>query len=768
MKTQSFDGFHVGQQLSVPEIDQNSQYLVEAIIPGGMGVCIKLVNLDTRKPIALKGIQKELLSDRDAVERFKKELNIWYVCASLDGVVDTHGIVMINNIPYMASEWCAGGDLSSHLGDMTAAEKISTFLSIADALKAVHDKYGVIHRDLKPQNVLVDEQQRPLISDWGLAKIYADHSDRTANAGIAGLGGTTAAGMGTLLYMSPEQLRRDPSIDFRSDIYALGCILHELETGEPPYLGRTPREVVNRHFSEPPPKLGSFFRRTNLGLEKVITRCLQKSPADRYQSYEELLRAVSECAKKRGVVEYPRTRVRYERALPGSGYDQIIQKEISALDKGRTGVLSEQKYMAVREEADMLVGTGRYAEAIKLLRPLINVENVRDHGLVWHVGASDMESYAHALMLNGEIDEADRCYQTLAHFSDKHAAFYVNRACLYLQKGDYKSMQSVCEEGLKFFPKDKDILGNAVTAYMLQADYEVAFSMLKRSMALGADVYDYECLYNMLKVQSEELRYTNLNRFAENMKNRYLAISRGLALNRTFPSLCIAEVEFRCAVYENDGIGACEQFLSNKNVKGQVREKIVCDLVDAYVEYARFGTPEKVSKAINALVPYSNDESVSVETRAHVRDAYFWLLLQFVPDIRNDLKGKGSQTVEWLTLKQNGRYRRPLAAVEVLHRLGRKSEAFDILNQFKDVRNWYAHCLWTRTLIADGEYDKAVAVASHGTELMPEHREVWSILHHACLKVNNVKEANRALAMAKDTWSREQAVIASLRKLYSR
>ena len=167
-------------------------------------------------------------------------------------------------------------------------------------------------------------------------------------------------------------------------------------------------------------------------------------------------------------------------------------------------------------------------------------------------------------------------------------------------------------------------------------------------------------------------------------------------------------------------------------------------------------------------MPYSNDESVSVETRAHVRDACFWLLLQFVPDIRNDLKGKGSQTVEWLTLKQNGRYRRPLAAVEVLHRLGRKSEAFDILNQFKDVRNWYAHCLWTRTLIADGEYDKAVAVASHGTELMPEHREVWSILHHACLKVNNVKEANRALAMAKDTWSREQAVIASLRKLYSR
>ena len=188
----------------------------------------------------------------------------------------------------------------------------------------------------------------------------------------------------------------------------------------------------------------------------------------------------------------------------------------------------------------------------------------------------------------------------------------------------------------------------------------------------------------------------------------------------------MAEVEFRCAVYENDGIGACEQYLSNRNVKGQVREKILRDWVDAYVEYARFGTAEKVSKAINALVPYADDESVSIETRAYVRDAYFWLLLQFVPTVRNDLNGKGKQAAEWLTLKENGRYRRPLAAAEVLYRLGRKSEAFDIFHQFRGKRNWYAIQLWVKLLIEDGEYEGAIEVATRGTELMPEHREVWN------------------------------------------
>jgi len=768
MKMKSFDGFYLGQQLRLPELDENACYVVTAIITGGMGVCIKLEDPKSHEALALKGIQKELLSDHDSIDRFRKELNIWYVCASLDGVVDTRGIVMINGIPYMTSEWCIGGDLSSHLEGMSPAEKITAFLAVVDALKAVHEKYGIIHRDLKPQNILVNDKRRPLISDWGLAKIYADRTSIKGGKATADSVETTAAGMGTLLYMSPEQLRKDPKIDFRSDIYALGCILHEFETGTPPYLGRTVNEIVQRHFSEPPPKLGGFFRKTNLGLEKVILKCLQKDPKDRYQSYEELLSEVSELAKKRGITDYPHTVVRYERVLPGAGYEQIVEKELSAVSQGNGAILSNEQYRAIRDEAGMLVANGKFAEAVRLLHPLVNKDNVFGHGLEWHSGAAAMESCAHALILDKKLDEADKYYKCLSLFSNKPSTYYVNRAYLYLNKHDSARMLEVCKQGLKEFPNDKGILGNSATAFRIEGDYENAIAVLKKSMAQGADVYDYDEMNLILSAKTELLRYTNLGQFAANMKNRYAAISNGLRLNRTFPSLCIAEVEFRCAVYENDGIGACEQFLSNKGVKGDARDLILRDWVDSYIEYARFGTPEKIQKAIDALFEHANDEEISPETRAHVRDAYYWLLLQFVSGVRNDLNGKGKSAAEWLLLQNNGKYRRPLAAAEVLHRIGRKSEAYALLQQFKDSRNWYANRLWVNLLIEDGRCADAVGVAAHGTDLMPEHREVWNSLYHACLKRNLTNDANRALAKAKDTWSREQSIIADLRGLYTR
>ena len=768
MQMKFFDGFYLGQKLQLLEIDQSATFIVEAIIVGGMGVCVKVQNESSHECLALKGIQKELLSDHESIERFRKELNIWYVCASLDGVVDTRGIVMINGIPYMASEWCVGGDLSAHLERMSPSEKIRTFLAVVEALKAVYEKYGIIHRDLKPQNILVNDKRRPLVSDWGLAKIYADRNDIAGNGATMTSADTTAAGMGTLLYMSPEQLRRDPKIDFRSDIYALGCILHEFETGTPPYLGRTVNEIAQRHFSEPPPKLGGIFHRTNLGLEKVILKCLQKKPIDRYQSYGELLQEVAELAKKRGVGDYPHTVARYERVLPGAGYEHIIKKELSSVSQGQGVMLSNEKYLAIREEADMLVANGKFAEAVKLLHPLVNKDNVFGHGLDWHSGAEAMESCAHALIMDKKLDEADKYYKCLSLFSNKPSTFYVNRAYLYLHKNDPARMLEVCKQGLNEFPKDKDLLGNAATAFRLEGDYESSMAALKKSIALGVDVYDYEEMNNLLSAQTELLRYTNLDRFAANMKNRFSAISKGLALNRSFPSLCIAEVEFRCEVYENDGIGACEQLLGNKNVKGSMRDVVLRHWVDAYVEYARFGTPEKIGKAINAFVPYANDESLSLKTRDYIKDAYYWLVLQFVPNVRDDLDGNGKGVMEWFLAKEDGKYRRPLATAEILHKIGRKREAYDLLNQFKDKRNWYANRLWVNLLFCDGEYEKAVMVAKHGTELMPEHREVWNSLYCSYQKIKNSQGANYALSKAKETWAKEQSIIDALRALYTK
>ena len=294
MKKQ-FDGFYIGQFLTLSEYDSGNNFLVEDIIGGGMGVCVKVKNIKTNKVFALKGIQKVFLNEERAVQRFRRELDIWYVAASCDGVVDTESIVIINGIPYMMAEWVNGGDLYGKLKQMDSCEKIKVFIEIVDALRLIHNQYGIIHRDLKPQNILVTTSGRPLIADWGLAKIYSEKLlDQNIKKKIPSSPNLTMAGshMGTVLYMSPEQIIDSSSVDFRSDIYALGCILHEMETGESPFIGRTIKEIVNRHLYDAPPKLGGFLKRTKLGLEKVISRCLQKNPADRYQSYEEILKDV--------------------------------------------------------------------------------------------------------------------------------------------------------------------------------------------------------------------------------------------------------------------------------------------------------------------------------------------------------------------------------------------------------------------------------------------------------------------------------------------
>ena len=175
------------------------------------------------------------------------------------------------------SEWLASHELSTQ-------DIVPLALQIAAAMEEAHE-HGVIHRDLKPGNVMVTPKGLVKVLDFGLAKLLepAEAPDRTVTITDAN------AIAGTLPYMAPEQLRSDP-LDARTDIYALGIVLYEMATGKRPFSGRTQIRLADDILHKSPPPLKVMNPQAPAELEAIILKCLAKQPEDRYQSVEELAR----------------------------------------------------------------------------------------------------------------------------------------------------------------------------------------------------------------------------------------------------------------------------------------------------------------------------------------------------------------------------------------------------------------------------------------------------------------------------------------------
>jgi formylglycine-generating enzyme required for sulfatase activity/tRNA A-37 threonylcarbamoyl transferase component Bud32 len=179
---------------------------------------------------------------------------------------------------YLAMEYVSGGTLKERLGwpqDLTYA--VSIISQVGDALAYAH-RQGMVHRDVKPANILMAEEDWPLLSDFGLAKVLEDSLQLTVSG----------ASIGTPQYMSPEQAQ-GLSVDQRSDIYSLGVVLYEMVTGRPPFGTDSPVAIILRHINEPITPPNTLRSDVPEALEQVILKSLAKSPDDRYQRMEEFL-----------------------------------------------------------------------------------------------------------------------------------------------------------------------------------------------------------------------------------------------------------------------------------------------------------------------------------------------------------------------------------------------------------------------------------------------------------------------------------------------
>ncbi len=259
--------------------------LTEKLGYGGMAQVYKAYQPDLDRYVAIKVLHPHLTGDEDFAARFRREAR---AIAALEHphIVRVYDFDTDAGLAFLVMECLEGDSLKSLLRDLECRDELMDLVevgrvagAVADALDYAH-RCGLAHRDVKPSNVLITADGRPVLTDFGIARIL----DETL---ITESGGT----LGTPAYMSPEQGRGEPG-DARSDIYAMGVLLYQLCTGRIPFDADTPYAVILKHITAPLPSPRSLRPELPESIERVILKALSKDPGDRFQTAAELGRAL--------------------------------------------------------------------------------------------------------------------------------------------------------------------------------------------------------------------------------------------------------------------------------------------------------------------------------------------------------------------------------------------------------------------------------------------------------------------------------------------
>ena len=258
-----------------------SYQIVAPLGEGGMAAVYKAYQPAMDRYVALKVLPRHFASDPQFISRFQQEAKL---LAKLQHphILPVFDFGETDGYTYIVMPFVESGTLTNLMhGQQLPLEQVQRVISqVGDALDYAHMR-GLIHRDVKPSNVLMDERGNCLLTDFGLAKIIEGSAHLTTSGTI----------MGTPAYMSPEQGLGE-KLDARSDIYALGVILYEMATGRVPYSAETPMAVVFKHIYDPLPPPRSLNANLPEALERVMLKALAKNPEDRFATANEMVKAL--------------------------------------------------------------------------------------------------------------------------------------------------------------------------------------------------------------------------------------------------------------------------------------------------------------------------------------------------------------------------------------------------------------------------------------------------------------------------------------------
>ena len=266
------------KELAIGSTFAGRYQIIEELGKGGMGKVYKVLDKQVEEKVALKLIKPEIAAEEKTIQRFRNELKLARkishknVCRMFDFNKEADAY-------YITMEYVPGEDLKSSLrrmGPLSVGKAVIIAKQVCEGLAEAHE-LGVVHRDLKPQNIMIDREGNVCIMDFGIARSLK--AKEITDSGIV---------IGTPEYMSPEQVEGKKA-DQRSDIYSMGTILYEMVTGRIPFEGDTPLSIAVKHKSEAPPDPKEINDQISEDLSCVILKCMEKDKEMRYQKAEDLL-----------------------------------------------------------------------------------------------------------------------------------------------------------------------------------------------------------------------------------------------------------------------------------------------------------------------------------------------------------------------------------------------------------------------------------------------------------------------------------------------
>ena len=263
--------------MKIGQIIKERYEIVEILGEGGMAFVYKARDKQLQRDVAIKTLKPNYVNQEKFVDRFRRE-------AQTAANLNHPNIVQIfdwgiEDEPYFVMEYIEGNTLTSIIsGNRTVGLNDILYIGsqVATGLKEAH-KRGLVHRDIKPGNIMITPDGKVKVTDFGIVSLQNEESDITK----------TGAVLGTASYISPEQAQGKP-VSFESDLYSLGTVLYELIAGKPPFTGDSPIATATKHLTDKPEKLSNYRKDIPKALENAILKLLEKRPSDRFKSAEDL------------------------------------------------------------------------------------------------------------------------------------------------------------------------------------------------------------------------------------------------------------------------------------------------------------------------------------------------------------------------------------------------------------------------------------------------------------------------------------------------